>query len=191
MPRVARTEPSPIEVRRSKVHGRGVFARRTIHSGTRVIEYLGDRISHAEADRRYEDHDAGDNHTFLFSVDRSLVIDAGVGGNDARFINHSCEPNCESVIEGRRVFIDALRNIEPGEELCYDYQIGRERDDPPNVDEIYACRCGSSHCRGTMLWPPRRPAAPRSKRTAAKVRRDAAEARPNGRGKPGYCEPEA
>jgi len=145
-----------IEVRRSRVHGRGVFALRRIRKGTRIIEYLGDRISHREADRRYEDHDERDNHTFLFSVDRGLVIDAGVGGNDARFINHSCEPNCESVIERRRVFIDAIRDIEPGEELSYDYQIGRERGDPPDVDEIYACRCGSKHCRGTMLWPPRR-----------------------------------
>lgn len=145
-----------IEVRRSRVHGRGVFALRRIRKGARIIEYLGERISHRVADRRYEDHDENDNHTFLFSVDRGLVIDAGVDGNDARFINHSCEPNCESVIERRRVFIDAIRDIAPGEELSYDYQIGRERGDPPNVDEIYACRCGSKECRGTMLWPPRR-----------------------------------
>jgi uncharacterized protein len=152
------------EVRRSRIHGRGVFALRRIRKGTRIIEYLGDRISHAQADRRYDEHDEHDNHTFLFSVDRGLVIDAGVGGNEARFINHSCGPNCESVIERRRVFIDAIRDIEPGEELAYDYQIGRERGDPPNVDEIYACRCGSSHCRGTMLWPPRRPARPRKRK---------------------------
>jgi len=144
------------KVRRSRVHGRGVFALRRIRKGTRIVEYLGERISHRVADRRYDDHDENDNHTFLFSVDRGLVIDAGVDGNDARFINHSCEPNCESVIEQRRVFIDALRDIAPGEELSYDYQIGRERGDPPNIDEIYACRCGSKECRGTMLWPPRR-----------------------------------
>ena len=145
-----------IKVRRSRVHGRGVFAARRICKGTRIIEYLGERISHRVANRRYDDHDENDNHTFLFSVDRGVVIDAGVEGNDARFINHSCQPNCESVIERRRVFIDALRDITPGEELSYDYQIGRERGDPPNVDEIYACRCGSKDCRGTMLWPPRR-----------------------------------
>lgn len=144
------------KVRRSRVHGRGVFALRRIRKGTRIVEYLGERISHRVADRRYEDHDETDNHTFLFSVDRGLVIDAGVDGNDARYINHSCEPNCESVIERRRVFIDAVRDIAPGEELSYDYQIGRERGDPPNIDEIYACRCGSKECRGTMLWPPRR-----------------------------------
>ena len=114
-----------------------------IAKGTRIIEYLGDRISHEEADKRYEDHDENDNHTFLFIVDKRTVIDAGVGGNDARFINHQCDGNCESVIEKGRVFIDAARDIEAGEELGYDYQIGREKDDPANVDEIYACRCGS------------------------------------------------
>ncbi len=162
------------EVRRSRVHGRGVFALRRIRKGTRIIEYLGERISHRVADERYDDHDENDNHTFLFSVDRGLVIDAGVDGNDARFINHSCEPNCESVIEQRRVFIDALRDIAPGEELSYDYQIGRERGDPPNVDEIYACRCGSKECRGTMLWPPRRRrTAPERPARSAPARRTA------------------
>src|SRR5688572_720970 len=145
-----------IEVRNSPVHGRGVFAAKHIPKGTRILEYLGDRVSHKAADERYEDHDENDNHTFLFIVDKNTVIDAGVGGNDARFINHQCEGNCESVIENRRVFIDATRDIAPGEELGYDYEIGREKDDPPNVDEIYACRCGSPKCRGTMLWPPRK-----------------------------------
>jgi uncharacterized protein len=164
------------------VHGRGVFALRRIRKGTRIIEYTGDRISHPEADQRYDDHEESDNHTFLFSVDRRLVIDAGVGGNDARFINHSCEPNCESVIEERRVFIDAVRDIAPGEELSYDYQIGRERNDPPNVDEIYACHCGSSRCRGTMLWPPRRVAATsKAKRPRAKAKGDRSKRRASGR----------
>ena len=146
-----------VEVRNSPVHGRGVFAVAHIPKGTRILEYLGDRVSHKAADERYEDHDENDNHTFLFIVDKHTVIDAGVGGNDARFINHQCEGNCESVIENRRVFIDAARDIEPGQELGYDYEIGREKDDPPNVDEIYACRCGSPQCRGTMLWPAKRP----------------------------------
>src|SRR5579863_445170 len=131
-----------------------------IPKGTRVIEYLGERVSHREADRRYDDKDANDNHTFLFIVDSRTVIDAGVDGNEARFVNHACEPNCESVIENRRVFIEALRTIEPGEELTYDYQIQRESDDPPEVDELFACRCGALSCRGSMLWPPRR-SAPR------------------------------
>ena len=152
------------KVRRSRVHGRGAFAERRIRKGTRIIEYLGERVSHQEADRRYEDRGARDSHTFLFIVDARTVIDAGAGGNDARFINHSCKPNCETVMEGKRVFIEATRTIQPGEELNYDYQLGRAADDPPDVDEIYACRCGQANCRGTMLWPPKK--APR--RTAAR-----------------------
>ena len=154
-----------IKVRNSRVHGRGVFAARQIKKGTRIIEYMGDRISHRAADVRYIDHDENDNHTFLFIVDSRLVIDAGVGGNEARYINHSCDGNCQSIIEDRRIFIDAVRNIQPGEELGYDYEIGRDKDDPPNVDEIYACRCSSRTCRGTMLYPAKRPVK-RKKRAA-------------------------
>ena len=146
-----------IEVRNSPVHGRGVFAVARIAKGTRILEYLGERLSHKAADKRYEDHDENDNHTFLFIVDKHTVIDASVGGNDARYINHQCSGNCESVIENRRVFIDAVRDIAAGQELGYDYEIGRDKDDPPNVDEVYACRCGSPQCRGTMLWPAKKP----------------------------------
>ena len=92
-----------IEVRNSPVHGRGVFAVQPIRKGTRIIEYLGDRVSHQAADKRYEDHDESDNHTFLFIVDKHTVIDAGVGGNDARFINHQCEGNCECHREPSRI----------------------------------------------------------------------------------------
>ena len=141
-------------VRRSRVHGRGAFALRRIRKGTRIVEYLGERVSHREADRRYEDRDSRDNHTFLFIVDARTVIDAGAGGNDARFINHSCKPNCETVIETKRVYIEAIRTIEPGEEISYDYQLARSPDDPPDADQIYACRCGHAECRGSMLWPP-------------------------------------
>jgi uncharacterized protein len=154
-----------IEVRASRLHGLGVFAVGRIEAGTRVIEYLGERISHQEADRRYEGKGADDNHTFLFIADDSTVIDAGVEGNEARFVNHACEPNCESVIERARVFIDAIRPIAPGEELTYDYQIQREAGDPPDIDAIFACHCGSQGCRGTMMWPPRRgPRAGRRRR---------------------------
>ena len=152
------------EVRHSPIHGDGVFALRRIRKGTRLVEYLGERLSHDQADTRYEDKRADDNHTFLFTVDARTVIDAGVGGNEARFINHGCDPNCESTTESRRVFIDALRTIQPGEELCYDYSIQRDEDDPPNVDQVFACRCGAAHCRGSMLEPrPSPKAAPRGK----------------------------
>ena len=155
-----------IEVRDSRLHGLGVFAARRIPSGTRVIEYLGERVSHTEADRRYDHKDAGDNHTFLFIVDSHTVIDAGVDGNEARFMNHSCEPNCESLLENQRVYIDSIRTIAPGEELTYDYQIQREADDPPDIDAIFACRCGFERCRGSMLWP-----APRAPQPGSEERR--------------------
>lgn len=146
-----------LEVRHSPVHGTGVFAVRPIFKGARILEYTGERVSHAEADRRYESKDAADNHTFLFIVDGRTVIDAGIGGNVARFINHGCEPNCETVIESRRVFIYALRPIAPGEELAYDYLIQREDDDPPDIEQIFRCQCGARTCRGTMLAPPEMP----------------------------------
>jgi SET domain-containing protein len=139
------------EVRHSPVHGYGVFAARRIRKGTTIIEYLGDRVSHAQADARYDDKDPNDNHTFLFTVDAKTVIDAGVNGNEARYINHGCDPNCESTTVSKRIFIEAIRTIQPGEELSYDYQIQRDNDDAPNVDEIYACRCGAKNCRGSML----------------------------------------
>jgi hypothetical protein len=145
------------KVRRSRIHGNGVFATRRIRKGTRIIEYVGERVSHDEADRRYEDRPADDNHTFLFIVDKRTVIDAGVDGNEARFINHSCDPNCETITENRRVFIEAIRTIQPGEELSYDYQIQREPGDPPDIDQVFGCRCGKANCRGTMLSdPPKR-----------------------------------
>ena len=146
------TEANPLYVvRRSRIHGRGVYAARRIRSGTRIIEYIGDRISHEEADSRYEMKADDDGHTFLFVVDDDLCIDAGVGGNAARFINHKCDANCETIIEGRRVFIEAIRTIQPGEELGYDYQLTWESTDDPEELKLYTCRCGAANCRGTML----------------------------------------
>jgi hypothetical protein len=138
-------------VKGSKIHGRGVYAARRIRKGTRIIEYVGDRISHDEADARYDSKPEDDGHTFLFVVDDDLCIDAGVGGNAARFINHKCDANCETIIEGRRVFIEAIRTIQPGEELGYDYQLTWESTDDPEELKLYACRCGAATCRGTML----------------------------------------
>ena len=139
-----------IEARNSPIHGKGVYALAPIKKGTRIIEYLGDRISHAEADRRYENK-GDDGHTFLFIASNRTVIDAGIGGNDARFVNHHCDPNCETVIEGSRVFVDAIRNIKSGDELGYDYQLTWESTDDPKELALYACRCGARKCRGTML----------------------------------------
>jgi len=176
------------EVRHSRIHGYGVFAARKIRKGTTVIEYLGERVSHARADARYEDKDPNDNHTFLFTVDSRTVIDGGVNGNEARYINHGCDPNCESTTVNKRIFIEAIRTIQPGEELCYDYQIQRDSDDAPNVDEIFACRCGAEKCRGSMLEAARSTHAAvkrkAPKRKAAKRKpaaRQITEAHPRGR----------
>ncbi len=145
-------------VRRSRVHGMGAFAVRDIRKGEVVAEYVGERITHGEANRRYGTIHVNDSHTFLFTVSTRTVIDGSVGGNDSRFINHRCDPNCEAVIRRGRVFIVSTRRILAEEELGFEYNIGREDDDPPNVDELYACRCGARRCRGTILWPARRPA---------------------------------
>jgi uncharacterized protein len=139
------------EVRHSRVHGRGVFALRRIRKGTNIIEYLGERVSHELADERYADKDPMDGHTFLFTVDAKTVIDAGVNGNEARFVNHGCDPNCQTVQIGKRIFIEAIRTIRPGEELAYDYRIQRDADDPADVDIVFRCLCGAQNCRGSML----------------------------------------
>jgi hypothetical protein len=138
-------------VRSSGIHGKGVYATQRIRKGMRIIEYLGDRITHEEADDRYKAKGQDDGHTFLFVVSDRIVIDAGVGGNDARFINHRCAPNCDTVIEDDRVFIEAVRTIEPGEELGYEYGLTWESTDDPEELANYACRCGAPNCRGTML----------------------------------------
>jgi SET domain-containing protein len=150
---VADNDNPYFELRRSSIQGRGAFALRRIRRGTRIIEYTGEIITDEEADRRYDDEKMARHHTFLFAVDVNHVIDGAVKGNDAAFINHSCEPNCEAVIEDNRVYIDALRTIQPGEELLYDYQY--ERDGVPDAswDRLYACYCGTPSCRGTILKP--------------------------------------
>jgi SET domain-containing protein len=170
--------PPLFEVRHSRIHGYGVFAARRIRKGTTVIEYLGDRVSHDEADSRYENKDPNDNHTFLFTVDSKIVIDGGVGGNDARYINHGCDPNCASTTENKRIYVEAIRTIQPGEELAYDYQIERDPEDPPNVDEIFACRCGAAKCRGSMLVARKKAGKKAGKKNGKKQRRGAAAKTP-------------
>jgi SET domain-containing protein len=166
MKKAARRARTPLlEVRYSPIHGYGVFARRPIRKGATILEYLGDRLTHSQADARYEKKATTDNHTFLFTVDAKTVIDAGVNGNEARYVNHGCDPNCESVNRGKKIFIEALRAIRRGEELAYDYRIQRDADDPVDIDEIFACRCGAPGCRGSMLEeredkPPRQRAKP-------------------------------
>jgi hypothetical protein len=119
-------------------------------------------------DPAYEEKGQDDGHTFLFVVSSRVVIDAGVDGNDARFINHSCDPNCETVIEGGRVFIEAVRDIRKGEELGYEYGLTWESTDDPDELANYACRCGAARCRGSMLDPVPLDKKRKAKRRAAK-----------------------
>ena len=151
-----------IEARRSDIHGNGVFAVAPIKKGEFVIEYKGKRRTHAEVDVE----DAGDvesGHTFLFTLNDEYVIDANHKGNRARWINHSCNPNCEALLdehEGKnrkkdRVLIEAIRNIKPGEELTYNYGITLDEPHTARLKKVWACKCGSKDCTGTMLQPKR------------------------------------
>jgi SET domain-containing protein len=144
--RSAPTNGSYVKVRHSPIHGRGVFATRIVPQGTRIIEYTGKRMAWADVP-----NDDGDPHTFIFSLDDGRVINAAINGNEARWINHSCDPNCEAVGEDDGIFIYALKEIRPGEELFYDYALQL---DEPVTEELaldYTCRCGAATCRGTML----------------------------------------
>lgn len=149
--------PLPFILRPSSIQGLGAFAMRRIRRGTRLIEYTGQRVTPEEADRRYDDDAVERPHTFLFTVDARTVIDASVDGNQARFINHSCNPNCEAVDVDGRIFIDALRDIRPGEELTYDYHLERDGRWRADYAQRYACRCGAPNCRGMLLVRPRKP----------------------------------
>jgi SET domain-containing protein len=139
-----------LEVRRSPLQGMGVFALKRIRKGTPVIEYLGERITPEESDQRYA-RLANPAHTFLFTVDDRLVVDATWKGNVARYINHSCDPNCESTIVRRHIWIKAIRDIVPGEELTYDYNLDLDGRRPKGWRQMYACHCGAESCRGTLL----------------------------------------
>jgi uncharacterized protein len=138
-------------VRSSGIHGRGVFALRRIRKGERIIEYTGERISHKVADRRYGKLHETSPHTMLFTVDDHVVIDATVDGNSARWINHSCQPNCETSDEDGRIYIEALRDIRPGEELTYDYRMYLDEPHTAKAKRENPCRCGAKRCRGTLL----------------------------------------
>ncbi|HEX5749372.1 MAG TPA: SET domain-containing protein-lysine N-methyltransferase [Archangium sp.] len=169
--------PQPFELRPSSIQGRGAFATRPIRKGARIIEYVGERISQAVADERYDDTAMSRHHTFLFNVDEDTVIDAAHEGNDARFINHSCAPNCQAFLEGDRIFIYALRDIPLGEELCYDYSYDRTEDMGPEEEALYVCRCGAPTCRGTILAPLEEEAAPRKKAVKGAKKKSSGSAR--------------
>jgi len=148
--------------RTSPIHGNGVFAAQELDKGIRVIEYRGRRLTHTQANRMYA-NDTDSGHTFLFTLNEKYLIDGGDGGNDARWINHSCAPNCQAwVVESKRgdklrdrVVIETRRAIRKGEELTYDYGITLEERQTPRLKKIWACKCGARKCTGTMLKPKR------------------------------------
>ena len=149
MPRT--TETFPFEIRESPMQGLGAFATRAIPADTRLIEYAGQRLTPDEAEARYPDVEGERHHTFLFAIDDDVVIDAAFEGNEARFINHSCEPNCDAVIEHGRIWIETIRDVAPGEELAYDYAYELAERHSPAAKRRYPCHCGASNCRGTIL----------------------------------------
>ena len=151
MRRKAKTPRRRFSVRRSPIHGRGVFALVRIPKGARIIEYKGERISHQEADERYSELHANSPHTMLFIVNEEIVIDATRRGNSARWINHSCAPNCEIADDEDRIFIQAAQDIQPGEELSYDYNLQIGEPHTAAAKREHACFCGARDCRGTML----------------------------------------
>jgi SET domain-containing protein len=155
-----------LEVRKSGVHGRGVYTTAPIRKGTCIIEYTGAHLPWKKA-MDLPPHNPDDPyHTFFFSLDNGDVIDAGQGGNDARWINHSCDPNCETKEEDDRIFVYALRSLREGQELFYDYKIVPAERRSKALEKHYLCLCGSENCRGTMLEP-KAPKKRKKKRAAA------------------------
>jgi hypothetical protein len=140
-----------IKVLNSKIQGRGVFAAKNIRKGKRIIEYTGELIHPDEETNRYDDDNMDRHHTFLFEVDDETTIDGNIKGNAAKYINHACDPNCESVNEEGRIFIEAIKAIKKGEELTYDYNYEVEGRLTKKEKEFYLCQCGSPKCRGTIL----------------------------------------
>lgn len=148
---------SPLcEVRNSEIHGRGVYATTSISSEEKIIEYVGEIIDKEESDargNRQHEHaqQTGDAAVYIFTLSKNYDVDGDVPWNTARLINHSCEPNCEAWIEGERIFIHALRDIKPGEELTFDYGFDIE------CFEEHPCRCGKPKCIGYIVsqdqWP--------------------------------------
>jgi hypothetical protein len=140
-------------VRNSKIHGRGVFAKRPIRKGTIVIEYTGPIISEKEADKVGISTENGHSHTMLFQLDKKRVINGNEGG-DARYVNHGCDPNCETEQDGDHIYIKAVRAIKKGEELVYDYHLQVPGKITDEIKKEYACFCGSPLCRGTQIAAP-------------------------------------
>ena len=153
MPATTIRKKKPYAVRNSLIHGRGVFATKKIRKGKTIIEYKGKRTSWDEAMSRPDSDPDDPSHTFLFEIDDGRVIDARVRGNAARWLNHSCAPNCVTrEDEDGYVFIEARRKIREGDELTYDYRLSVEGRLTKKERAQYTCRCGAAKCRGSLLY---------------------------------------
>lgn len=150
-PLAAASTDLPFVIRPSPMQGLGAFATRHIPPGVRLIEYAGERLTSAESDARYPEIPGERHHTFLFAIDDDVVVDAAVNGNEARFINHSCDPNCDAVIDEGRIWIESIRDIVAGEELAYDYAYVLDERHTPAAKRRFPCHCGAENCRGTIL----------------------------------------
>jgi SET domain-containing protein len=145
-----------LDVRPSPIAGRGLFARTDLAAGQRIIEYVGERITKDESLRRCE---AG--NPYIFALDDEHDLDGSVEWNLARFINHSCAPNCETEDDEGRIWVVALRDIRAGEELTYNYNF-----DLTEFRE-HPCRCGAEHCVGFMVAEEHFPALRRLRESGA------------------------
>ena len=174
VPRAKAAAPSPaFAIKRSGIQGKGAFALRAIAKGERLIEYAGQRVTQAEAARRYDDTSMRRHHTFLFTISDRTCIDGNRDGNDARYFNHSCSPNCETEVVRGRVYILTRRNVREGEELTYDYNYDLDGEITEESLRTYECRCGSPSCRATILGPDARKRAPRGVLARIKAERAA------------------
>jgi uncharacterized protein len=140
-----------VTVRKSPVHGRGVFALQAIPAGPRILEYRGEVTSWRRASAKYRRSGMA-RHTFIFGLADGRLIDGSVGGNSARWLSHSCQPNFEAIEDERgRVFIETLRGLMPGDELFIAYGLTIDDAITPEIVAAYACRCGAKRCTGSML----------------------------------------
>lgn len=150
-----------IRVGASGIHGTGVFAKRPIPRGTRVIEYAGRRLAKAGLLAAAE---RGERKlTYVLNLDEDFAIDGAEEGNDARFVNHSCEPNCEIYIFDGTPYLYAMQEIAAGSELTFDYKLqsaSSARISRALSRELFPCHCGAPACRGTLVAFPERRAKP-------------------------------
>lgn len=181
MVKAAKLFKERIVARNSPVHGKGVFALVDVPANEALVEYVGEIINWEEALERHPHDPEQPNHTFYFHIDEHNVIDANVGGNRSRWINHSCAPNCEADERAGRVFIKSLRPLVAGEELFYDYGLNIDEPHTPELLADYPCWCGAPNCRGTLLSPkddgddalagkPKKPAKPAKPKAKAKTK---------------------